>query len=511
MRLIASSPGGVQSCPRRQVTDAFPAISSEANAALKKAVLALALILGAYLRFAGLGALEMSADEGASWAAAAAPSASEVLRLQARLNPGKLGLHDLALHVWMRVFGDSLGAMRALSAALGTAAIAILFFAAREILQIRLRPSEPTAGSAQDSASGPMAALGDTVAASAVLVFAVNLVTIKYSREARMYSLALVLILAQVWMFLRTLRRGGFGNYAGSAIFTALAIATHLTAASVFGAEGLWLIYLLMRNRFSLGAPESRGALTLILAIGGAAAVLFPFVPRLLHSSERAVAIGAINWIEPPQVWAPFALFNKASGSFAFPAMAVLAAWGVIRGWSWAKGAVLFALIWMFVPPFAVLAASYAIRPIFVERYLLSCFAPFFILVAIGAWEVRVARAGRIAPICVLALVTALALGHMGSYNRKPHDAQWGEAVAVAAANVASGGSIAVAPGYAVNVVAYYLRRTAAIPPAYPYDGASGASVVIVGDQSAPSLRAQLAREYPHPLAQLRGVVVRHR
>jgi mannosyltransferase len=310
---------------------------------------------------------------------------------------------------------------------------------------------------------------------------------------------------------LRTLRLGGFGNYAGSVVFTALAIATHLTTVPVFGAEGVWLVYLLRRNRFSIAAAESRRALSLILAIGAAAAFLLPFVPRLLHSSERAVAIGAINWIQRPPLWAPFALFNKATGSFAFPVMASLAAWGVIRGRSRARGAVVFALSWMFVPPLAVLAASYAIHPLFVERYLLSCFVPFFILVAIGAYEVHVTRAGVIAPICALALVTALALGHVGSYDRKPHDTQWSEAVRVAAAKATASGSIAVAPGYAVNVVAYYLKRTAAIPPVHPSDSASGASVVIIGDQGAPALRAQLARDYPHSLVQLRGVVVRHR
>ena len=238
--------------------------------------------------------------------------------------------------------------------------------------------------------------------------------------------------------------------------------------------------------------------------------LLAPFVPRLLESSELAVAVGAINWIERPRLWAPFALFNKATGSFAFPAMAALAAWGVIRGWNSARGAVLFALILMFVPPFVLLAASYAIRPVFVERYLVSCFVPFFILVALGAWELRELRAGVIAPICALALSTALALGHVGSYNRKPHDAQWREATH-AAANAASGGTIAVAPGYAVNVVRYYLELGAATQRAYPYDTGSSASVVIIGDQSTLALRAELAREYPHPLAQLRGVVVRHR
>ena len=42
-------------------------------------IIAVALALGAWLRFAAIGAREMSADEGASWAAAAAPTLAEVV------------------------------------------------------------------------------------------------------------------------------------------------------------------------------------------------------------------------------------------------------------------------------------------------------------------------------------------------------------------------------------------------------------------------------------------------
>ncbi|MGH7839677.1 MAG: hypothetical protein ACREQC_17910, partial [Candidatus Binataceae bacterium] len=96
--------------------------------------MAAAIVIGGYLRFEHLAALELSADEGASWAAAAAPSITEVLRLQARLNRGKLGLHDVALHLWMGAFGDSLVTMRALSAAAGTIAIVLVFLVALQIL-----------------------------------------------------------------------------------------------------------------------------------------------------------------------------------------------------------------------------------------------------------------------------------------------------------------------------------------------------------------------------------------
>ena len=61
-------------------------------------ILVLAIAVGAWLRFANLGADEMSSDEGASWAAAAAPTIREVVRRQASLNAGKLAVHELAMH-----------------------------------------------------------------------------------------------------------------------------------------------------------------------------------------------------------------------------------------------------------------------------------------------------------------------------------------------------------------------------------------------------------------------------
>ena len=101
------------------------------------ALLAVAVALGGWLRFAAIGAREMSADEGASWAAAAAPTLAEVVRIQAVLNPGKLAVYEIVLHGWMKLFGDELGAMRALSALLDTFAIVVVFALVRELLDAR--------------------------------------------------------------------------------------------------------------------------------------------------------------------------------------------------------------------------------------------------------------------------------------------------------------------------------------------------------------------------------------
>ena len=226
-------------------------------------VLIVALIVGGYLRCANLGAREMSADEGASWAAAAAPTLREVLLTQNRLNPGKAGLHDLALHFWLRAFGDHLATMRALSAAIGTLTILLVFGAAWEILAATCDDRDATVSVRDDGNRGGTAIRHDdhgldAMAGIAALVFAVNLVAIKYSREVRMYPLVIAAVVAQTWCFFRAYRRGGFGACAGVAIFTALALAAHLTAVLAFSGEVVWMTYVMAKRRFTY--PRSKYA-----------------------------------------------------------------------------------------------------------------------------------------------------------------------------------------------------------------------------------------------------------
>ena len=79
-------------------------------------------------------AAELSADEAASWAGAAAPDLRTVIERERSLDPGKLALYDLALHGWIALGGDGVGSMRAFSAVLGTLTIALVFAATRELM-----------------------------------------------------------------------------------------------------------------------------------------------------------------------------------------------------------------------------------------------------------------------------------------------------------------------------------------------------------------------------------------
>ena len=342
------------------------------------------------------------------------------------------------------------------------------------------------------------------------LTFAINLIAIKYSREVRMYPIVVAAVAAQTWCFLRAHRRGGFGAYAGVAIFTAMALAAHLTAVLAFTGEGLWLIYVLANRRCDSSAIEVRRSLALLLALGAGAAMLGPLAATVIGSAAHAADRGAIDWIPRPAPWAPLTLFNKGTGTFAFPVMTALAMWGCLSGWRRWRLAIVFALLWMWTPPFLLMLISYAIRPAFVERYLVSSFVPFFILVALGIVELP----GRAAQLAAIALVTALAIGHVVAWDRKPHDVQWREAVRAAITGAGDGGTLAVAPGYASNVVRYYSDGASPASLARPADagGRDSATVVIIGEQGvAAATVAAVVREYPRVLAKLRGVVVRGR
>lgn len=459
-------------------------------------LLLIAIVLGGYLRFSDLGRLEMSDDEGASWAAAAAPSLSGVVALQARLNPGKLAVHELALHGWMVLFGDDIVAQRSLSAALGTISILIVFWIAWELN--RPPPESEGVGSAARDNALLIAALG-------TVVYAANLVTIKYAREARMYPVMLVATLLQVGFFVRASRRGGRTSYLGAALFAIVAIAANFAAALIPATEGLWLVYLLMRSGMRLRNPESRRAWSLLAALALAALAFFAFAMPALRGATNAVENGAITWINLPPIWEPVALFNKATGTFAFPVLVLAAAYGVWRGWRHRPDAIRFGLLWMWAPPVLMVMASYALRPLFVERYALSCFVPFFILVGIGIWELHEQRWRATA----LLIVLAMSLGHVAVFDRRAHDAQWREAAALGAANLRAGEAMTAVPAYSISVVRYYLPSAERGQTVDFVRAHRDASVVLLRDHGvAPPVAAAIHKDYPVELAKLRGVIV---
>jgi hypothetical protein len=164
----------------------------------------------------------------------------------------------------------------------------------------------------------------------------------------------------------------------------------------------------------------------------------------------------------------------------------------------------------MLAPMALVMAVSYAFTPFEEMRYVISSVAAFFILAGIGLAKIDDARLR----LGLLVLIVALSLDHVRRDFIKPRYVQWREATALALAAAPPGGTIAVEPDYAVNVVRYYLplRRRASVEAAGGQCDMRQRVLILSGAQLlAPAQLAALKNCDPLVVGQLRLVEVRKR
>ncbi len=480
----------------RTVRQAAPGrhFSTSAEHWFARALLAVALVIGTGVRFHRLGYAQMDIDEGASWAGASAPTLGEVVARERQMDPGKLALYDLMLHEWIGVFGDGLSAMRAMSAALGTIAIVLVFAAVREACR------------GPDGAGG--VAVGELAGALAALAVATNLTLVISDRTARMYSLTLAAELAQVIFFLRARREGGLRNYAGVACFSALAVAANFSALCLLAAEAAWLSCLLGAWRAGESIAKRQVVLT-ALCVAAGMAMLVPLLLAAAPSVATAVHGGIIDWIKPRPPWWPLVMLEQWTGWVLFSPLAALAGFGVWRQWRGADSAPAFFLAWLLVPMLAVAGFSWAVMPLMVPRYLLGSLVAFFALAALGAASIE----NRLAVLGLAVALAFVSLQRIHRHFRRPQGAQWREAVELARASAGPQGPIAVVPYYAADVARYYLPAGSRQLAVGFEDGCGPARVAILaGATYVPDgITAKAQACYPRVLAELRKLEVRAR
>jgi uncharacterized membrane protein len=460
-------------------------------------LLALAVALGTYYRFHKLGRWDMNGDEAVAWAAAIKPALSRVTATFWRLeNGGKLPLYHVALHEWVTLFGDSLLAMRAMSASLGTLAIGLLFLAVRE------------AGRSLGGAAGAEA--GEVGGAFAALIYALNLTIVASDRTAREFPLLTVAELAQIIFFLRAQRRGGWMNYLGIAIFTAIMLPTNYTASFLLAAEALWLGGLLAVGWAGSARARELAIFGPGLAVCAGVAMLAPLLPGILATSRQAVAGGAVNWIKLQPIAWPYTVFRDVVGQpQLFYVFEILIAFGLL--WQWRSAGRLawaFLAVWMVGPVLTVYLVTYLIEPMEFPRYVLIAFVGMFALAGFGAGSVR----STTVRIAIAVMIVHLAAPLLRNWFKALRDGAWQQATALAVQN-AGGGEIAVCPSYNLQVVRFYLPREKRSDAVGMDEKCSSAPVMILSGRGVISDREFAAASscYPRLIARLQLVEVRGR
>lgn len=457
-------------------------------------LLIIAIVIGAHLRFHRLVRADMSCDEGATWAAASAPSIKQVANKEHQFDPGKLALYDVMLHGWMGLFGGKLFAIRSMSAALGTLAIVLLFFAVREAWCSLVDESA--------------AAVAELTGAFAALLYATNVEMVLSDRTARMYPLMMCAELLQITFFVRAQRRGGMLNYFAAALFTAAMIAANFTSIALLAAETLWLGWLLLARLLD---AQSR---TLVVFGPGAAlaagiAMLLPWLSVASESSRTAVEMGAINWISLQPISWPYTTLRNSTGSDTlFWIFVGLAAFGVWRKWRSARVVAEFFAVWTAGPLFTVMAVSYLIHPLEFPRYVLISFVGMFALAALGAASVRSAALH----IVLVVLLIYFSLTPVQERVRHFDAAAWRDATMEATLRKNWGGQIVVFPAYCINVVRFYMppeRRASAIGMS---ECGQAPVVLLSGREFAPEKQvAAVEACYPRVIADFNLVEIRGR
>jgi mannosyltransferase len=463
--------------------------------AQSSALLLIAVGVGTLLRFFRLGSRELSIDESLSWAESSRRNVDRILHVQHRLDSGKFPIYEIAQHGWTSMFGDSEAAMRALPALIGSLSIVLVFILGVELM---LAVSE-------DDGRHTTHQSVYIVAGLCALLFAVGLPSVEIARQARMYSMMQGWVLAQVIFLLRARRLGGLANYAGLTIFSAIAVATNFIAGLVIAAEAAWLIYLYFADARSDAAARSAAPWLMAGALIAAMLLLLPFYAGLRYGVE-GVQRGDYDWIQPPGALEPFETFENGLGSWPFVLFALLAIVGGVRLWRAHRDEAVLLILLVAAPPIILLAGSYLVTPMLVTRYLIFSFVALYILASIGI-ESLPSRNYQVAAIVALVVFSVLRV----SPELKPGDHRWRDACEIALTRVGSDRRIGVCRGF--YLVSYYIpaaQRDSVQIVRIPLNGIenNGPPVVIVSPNAAPDQVAQIRREYPVVVSQVKNVTV---
>lgn len=476
-------------------------------------MLLIAVAVGTILRFFRLGGHELSIDESLSWAESSEHNVRAVLRVQHQLDSGKFPIYEIVQHGWMRLFGESEMAMRALPALIGSLSIVLVYLLAKEMLLALGAATESSAAASREDVAHALERSRYEyrvcmVAACCALLFAVGLPSVEIARQARMYSMMEAWILAQVTFLFRVRRRGGLANYAGLIVFSAIAVATNFTAVLVIAAEALWILYLYVADRDARSdgaAVKSAQPWMMGAALIAAMVLLLPFFAGLRYGVE-GVARGDYNWIKTPGRWEPLATFESALGTFPFPLFAMFAIVGGLRLWRSHRDEATFLILWIVVPPIILFAGSYIVTPMLVTRYLISSFVPLFILTAVGIESIPSRHYRSVAFIAIVSLSVLRA-----SSDFRRGDNRWRDACQKALHKAGPQQRVGTYNEY--YLVKYYMpedqRRTVKIVRV-PFEGAERKAprVVILSPTVAPAEATELRREYSVLAGKFKNVIV---
>ena len=371
-----------------------PSVSSEASVPRENTqpasgwtwtLLGLTTVAAALLRAHQLAAKTFWLDEGMSVAIARLDWYDFVRILWRR--EGNMSLYYLLLHFWVHL-GNGEAFVRALSVVFAVATVPALYLLGRRLFN-------------------------DRVGLIAATLLAVNSFHIRWSQEARSYSLFVLLCLLSSLFFVKYLDAPKPRDRAAWIVCSALAVYAHFFAGLLLVTQ--WLSVRLLRG-------ERRN---LNRDFGWTSLFTSPAVAFI-----AATGAGPLRWVHRPGVgtlW-DFAVQIAGNSPFLLFAFATACAGAVAgctqwREWKVSRDVwrVRYLLLWLVFPPVFVAVLSF-LRPLFVPRYFLFCLPALCLLAAAGVARLRLAWAWAPAALLLVVLSFRSTMVHWNDFDPERDD-----------------------------------------------------------------------------------------
>ncbi len=328
-----------------------------------------------------------------------------------------MALYYILLCGWMSV-GDSEFVVRLLSTIFAVLTIPIFHVLVRRLFDLR-------------------------VAIIADFLLASNAMFLGQAREARSYSLLVLLSTLGSLLFISGMRNRNWLTWVGYALCMTAAIYAHYFAALVVMAHA---VALGLPGRPSI--PWRQGAVA-----GGLMGLLL--LPLLLLPPA---AKGQVDWIQPVDVAGVISTGIQFSGgrttAYLFLIAIILGLWPM-----WSRRAsrtaqdnwsMLFIWSWFVVPMTIAIGVSFTFKPIFVTKYLIEALPAFVVLVAVGLARLPNKWAGTV----VIGFIALLVLNYSrrGIGNFEP----WREVAQHVLAHAEPGDGVMCYPFFIARSFSYY-------------------------------------------------------
>jgi Dolichyl-phosphate-mannose-protein mannosyltransferase len=377
-----------------------------------------------------LGRQSLTGDEASTWAISGHSLGDLLHVLGSSGGDRAAGLYYVALYAWVHVFGTSAVALRALSVLAAVATLPTFYLVARR--------------------------LGRGVALVAAVVLAASPFFLLYARQARAYSLAVLLVVLTAWALLRALETDEPRQWAAFVVVAALALYTQ------------WFAALVVMAFYCAALVTSRARLSRRAIVATAALLLVASPIAILVAAGDT---GGVGWIAPLSTAQLRDLAISLTSTHRHLGWLVLfgvAAIGFVvairrsrQPCAEVSTVAAMAATWFVVPTGLLIVVSVA-KPLLVSRYLLVTLPGLALLLALGlAALVRRRVALMVAGVGLLSALGWSAYGPLWAARHVDED--WSGIVQTVAQHAVPGQAILVYPSNASYAFDFYARRAATL------------------------------------------------